>query len=445
MGDAVDLTYATAEELLALLAAKRLSARELLQASVKRCDAVHTKINAVAVRDLERAERDAKAIDEVRASGDVALGPLAGLPMTVKEAFDIPGHPATVGVPSFKDRNRNCEDSVMTRRVRGAGGIVWGKTNNPYMLADIQTYNSIYGTTNNPYDVTRTPGGSSGGSAAALASGITALEIGSDIGGSLRHPANFCGLFTLKPTWNLLPMQGHVPPLPEEYIDVDLGVVGPMARSARDLRLLFRVLSNRKADQPRKPPSAKGKRIALWNEEPHFPLSREVKAAVETAAKAFEKAGSKVERVAPPIPAKELMDTYLAILRPIVVPGYRLDPEAPPRRELHKKAVAKFFENWDAILMPVTPTPAFLHDHSEPIPKRIHKIDGKEVEYFSFLTWIALATSCHLPAAVAPATQTKEGLPIGVQLVGAEGNDEAMIDLAEVLEGELGGFRPPPP
>jgi amidase len=439
----VDLTYATAEELAGLLAAKRLSARELLQSAVKRCDAVHAKLNAVVVRDLERAERDAKAIDDVRASGDVALGPLAGLPMTVKEAFDIPGHPASVGVPSFKDRAKTCADSEMTRRVRGAGGIVWGKTNNPYMLSDIQTYNEIHGTTNNPYDVTRTPGGSSGGSAAALASGITSLEIGSDIGGSLRHPANFCGLFTLKPTWNLLPMPGHVPPLPEQYMEVDLGVVGPMARTARDLRLLFRVLSNRKVEQPKSRPSVKGKRIAVWNEEPGWPVSREVKAAVETAAKALERAGATVDRAKPDIPSKELIDTYLAILRPIVVPGFKLDPEATPRRGVHKKQIAKFLERWDAILMPVTPTVAFPHDQSQPITSRTLEVDGKAEPYFCFLNWIGLATSLHLPATVAPAATSKEGLPIGVQIVGAEGSDDAMIDLAEVLEGELGGFRPP--
>ena len=184
----------------------------------------------------------AKSIDDARAHG-AELGALAGLPMTIKDGYDVLNMPATSGAPMFADRAKDCLDADLVARTRKQGAVIWGKTNVPFMLGDFQSYNAIYGTTNNPYDVTRTPGGSSGGAAAALATGMTPLEIGSDIGGSLRHPANFCGVCSLKPTWGVLPMRGHVPPPPGFDADTDLGVGGPMARNVGDLKLLWDVLT----------------------------------------------------------------------------------------------------------------------------------------------------------------------------------------------------------
>lgn len=200
---ATDL-YATARQMLADLAAKRISARELLDAHVARHDALHNRLNAVVAADLERARSDALAIDEARMRGD-KLGVLAGLPMTIKDGYDVEGLPAAAGNPIFAGRPKACRDAELVARTRREGAVIWGKTNVPFMLSDFQSYNAIYGTTNNPYDVTRVPGGSSGGAAAALATGMTPLEIGSDIGGSLRHPANFCGVCSLKPTWARCP------------------------------------------------------------------------------------------------------------------------------------------------------------------------------------------------------------------------------------------------
>lgn len=438
----MDLTYAAAEEMLSLLAAKRVSARELLDMAVKRCDAVHAKINAVVIRDVERAKAEALAIDDARANGE-PLGPLAGLPMTVKEAFDIAGMPACVGNPDYRERPSDVDDAEMVERVRGADAIIWGKTNVPYMLMDLQCYNSIYGTTNNPYDLTRTPGGSSGGSSAALAAGITSLEIGSDIGGSLRHPANFSGVFALKPTWEKLSQRGHVPPLPEHaFGPTDLAVVGPMARTARDLRLLFHVLSGRKP-KTRPLQSIKGKRIAMWIDQREFPASTEVKAAVVKTGEALQRAGAIVAPAKPDINIEEMTTAYGATLRSIVVPGVDLDPRYTRQREQQKAAVARFFDNWDALLMPVTPTVALPHDHTEPAGARMLDVDGQQVAYYKFLGWITLATTCHLPAAVAPAAWTREALPIGVQIVGPEDGDDSVIDLAEHIERELGGFKPP--
>ncbi len=265
--------YATARQMLADLAAKKISERELLDLQVARNETLHKKLNAVIETDLEHAQAAAKSIDDARAHG-AELGALAGLPMTIKDGLDVFGMPASAGARGFHKRNKNCLDADMVAAVRREGAVIWGKTNVPYMLGDIQSYNEIYGTTNNPYDVTKTPGGSSGGAAAALAAGITPLEIGSDIGGSLRHPANFCGVVSLKPTWNVLSLRGHVPPAPDDYADdSDLGVVGPMARNVGDLRLLWEILHG----QITAPANISGARIAVWDSEPGFPLANDVR------------------------------------------------------------------------------------------------------------------------------------------------------------------------
>src|SRR5512146_619576 len=237
MADIIDLD-ATGQ--IAALAAKRISAVELLKAELARHGQLHGAVNAVVMADPDRAMERAKAIDDLRAKGE-ALGPLAGLPMTVKDTFDVVGMPASSGLEAL--RRRQAEDATVVEHARAAGAVIWGKTNTPVMAGDWQTFNALYGTTNNPWDVGRTTGGSSGGSAAALAADVTALEIGSDIGGSLRTPASFCGVYSHKPTWGLVDQHGHVPPKPGSWVERDLNVVGPMARSARDLRLLLSILT----------------------------------------------------------------------------------------------------------------------------------------------------------------------------------------------------------
>jgi amidase len=199
MGAGMTNLYATAREMIADLKAKKISSRELLNAHLARNDALHAKLNAVIATDIARAQKDATAVDDARAKG-AQLGSLAGLPMTIKDCFDVEDMPAVVGNPEYVGRPKNSAEATIAASARKAGAVIWGKTNVPFMVSDIQTYNSVNGTTNNPYDVTRGPGGSSGGAATALAAGITPLEVGSDIGGSLRHPANYCGVFSLKPS-----------------------------------------------------------------------------------------------------------------------------------------------------------------------------------------------------------------------------------------------------
>src|SRR5215831_6024888 len=234
-------TYRTATDLIGALAARQISARELLDAAIARIEALHEKINAVVVRDFDRARAAADA-------ADVALGrgewlPLLGLPMTVKEQFSIAGLPTTWGNPKFRDWQPQV-DAVVVQRLKAAGAIILGKTNVPVNLADWQSYNDVYGTTNNPYNHGRTPGGSSGGSASALAAGFVPLELGSDIGGSLRAPAHFCGVFSHKPTLDLVPQRGSGPPeTPAIPVRGDLAVIGPMARTAADLALELAVIA----------------------------------------------------------------------------------------------------------------------------------------------------------------------------------------------------------
>jgi amidase len=471
--------YATARQMLSELAAKKISARELLDLHVARNDALHGKLNAVVEKDLDRARAAAKSIDDARVHG-AALGALAGLPMTIKDGFDVFGMPATSGFKGFHGREKTCNDADLVMAARRAGAVIWGKTNVPLMLGDWQSYNDIYGTTNNPYDVARVPGGSSGGAAAALAAGITPLEVGSDIGGSLRVPANFCGVASLKPTWGKLPMHGHIPPPPGVDAEVDLGVGGPMARNTGDLKLLWSVL-NGSSEAPRR--DIKGARIALFDEDPLLPLSRNVKEAVARAASALEKQGARIERIASPVDMRELLVNYVWLLNSIVGAGFPehvhaeiaktrdADLEAfaasrdPWSRELSrlatgaqaseviaaqrarqemKDAMTAFFTSHDAIVMPISPVTAFKHDHSEPFHMRKLDVDGKAVAYPNMLGWIALATALHLPALAVPAGRSAANMPVGVQIVGPWNGEDRLFDFAAAVEEGIGGFQAPP-
>ncbi|HVU19282.1 MAG TPA: amidase family protein [Rhizomicrobium sp.] len=470
--------YATARQMLSDLNARRVSARELLNAHAARNDALAKSINAVTVTDFDRAKKDAQAIDDARAKG-ASLGVLAGLPMTIKDGYDVENMPATAGFAPFASRPKDCADAELVARARAAGAVIWGKTNVPLFLSDWQSYNAIYGTTNNPYDVTRVPGGSSGGAAAALATGITPLEIGSDIGGSLRTPANFCGVTALKPTWGRLPMRGHVPPPPGIDAEVDLGVGGPMARNVDDLKLLWNVL-NKSSGPARR--DIKGARVAVWNEDPMLPLSRDVKDGVARAAAALAKHGAKVETVKAPVDTRELLINYMWLLISIISAGLpeatlneigksrdadqkafaaSRDPwsnelnrlamnaqasdvlAAQRARQAMKDQMATFYQSHDVILTPITPVTAFKHDHSEPFNARLIDVDGKPTPYPTMLGWIALATALHLPSLAVQAGRTPANMPTGVQIVGPANGEDRLFDFAMAVEEGLGGFQPP--
>ncbi len=301
-----DILDRDATDQLGELAAGNIGALELLEAALTRAAAVNPKRNAVVARDADGARAAARRVDTARARGE-ALGPLAGLPMTVKDTLDVQGLPASAGLAEFL--GRPCADAAVIARARAAGAVIWGKTNTPVKAADWQTYNALYGTTNNPWDLARTPGGSSGGSAAAVAAGISALEIGADIGGSLRIPASFCGVFAHKPTFGVVSQRGLVPPADG---DIDMAVVGPMARSARDLRLLLSVI----ADVPRAAPvpHLKDLKIALWLDDADFGVDAPVRTAIVAFAKRLAAAGATVVPVRAPVQTEALMRTYTTLL-----------------------------------------------------------------------------------------------------------------------------------
>ena len=225
--------FSSATELAAAIKTKEVSSRELTDLYIDRVERYDGDINAGVVRDFERGRKAAEAADAALSKGE-DLGPLHGVPMTIKEAYDIEGLPTTWGYPEFSENIAN-SDADSVARLKEAGAVFFGKTNVPLSLADFQSFNDVYGTTNNPWDLTRTPGGSSGGSSAALAAGLTGLEAGSDIGGSIRNPAHFCGIYGHKPTWGIVSDQGHA--LPGALAPADIAVVGPMARSAEDEEL----------------------------------------------------------------------------------------------------------------------------------------------------------------------------------------------------------------
>ncbi len=467
---------------LAALNAGRIGAAELLELTLRRYEAVNAPVNAVVAADFERARERARAIDERRAKGD-PLGPLAGLPMTVKDTFDVEGMAASAGREDFRRGRR--PDAVVVSHARHAGAVIWGKTNTPVMAGDFQTYNALYGTTNNPWDLARTSGGSSGGAAVALATRMTALEIGSDIGGSLRTPASFCGVYSHKPTWGVVSQVGHVPPRPGALSERDLNVIGPMARSARDLRLLLSVLeAGTLAARTQAPPELGSLRIGLWLSQPEFALDPQVKAVLEAFADQLRREGAEVTPITSPVVVESLLDAYRTLLAALLaqdMPTAQLNAmqriRAPAKLALKLGAgrdswaglaldytashldwlaadeararlaaqIRGVFSRFDVILAPVGPVAAFPHDH-RPFQRRTLSLsDGSKAPYLALLGWIALATACGLPATAIPAGQTAAGLPVGAQLIGPRGADSRTLAIAEAIEDRLGGFIAPPP
>jgi amidase len=480
-------SFRTAVECSAALAAKKISAVELAQDAIARIERHDAKINAVCVRDFARGLDAARAADATLARGETR--PLLGLPMTVKESYNVAGLPTTWGFPPQKDF-RPPEDALSISRVKQAGGVILGKTNVPVALADWQSYNDIYGTTNNPYDLGRTPGGSSGGSAAALAAGYGPLSLGSDIGGSLRVPAFHCGVYAHKPTFALVPSRGHTPPpFPPLGLDRDLAVIGPMARSAADLSLLVDVIAGpdpleagvgyKLALPPPRHGALKDFRVLVIDTDRVLPTSVSVHTTIEKLAGNLGKAGLNVARESPLLPdfaassrlyMRLLMSFLGAFFLPEAIAGAKagaaqltpgdnslaaerlrgivlshrewvLDDGARARLRAQWR---ELFKNFDAVICPIMPTPAYPHDHSPEQEARHIDIDGKDHVYLDQLAWPGIATLPGLPATAIPIGFSPDGLPIGVQIVGPWLEDRTPLRLAELIEREFGGFVPPP-
>ncbi|HEY5009412.1 MAG TPA: amidase family protein, partial [Caulobacteraceae bacterium] len=377
------------------------------------------------------------------------LGPLAGLPMTIKDSLDVEHMPASSGLETLLQRS--AEDAVVVASARAAGAVIWGKTNVPVMTADWQSFNALYGITNNPWNVGRTCGGSSGGAAAMLAAGVTALEIGSDIGGSLRVPASFCGVYSHKPTWGLVPQTGHVPPKPGTLAPRDLNVVGPMARSVRDLRLLLSLIAQEPIAAEAAPLSLKDLKLGLWLDEPGYPLDPQVRAAIQAFADRLTAQGASIEPVRP-IDVAVLTPAYRTLLSAAMAEdmpsgtgmSHAVWLEANERRAQLGQQVSGLFDRLDGIVAPITPVTAFPHDRQTMGERKLSYSNGQTFAYTSILDWIALATACGLPATAIPAGRAADGLPVGVQVIGPRGGDARTLAVAQAIEDALGGFTAPP-
>lgn len=486
----IPLAMKSATELLRLLRERKLGSLELLDLQLSHIERLNPALNAVVALDAEAARQSARAADDTPAD---KRGPLHGLPITIKDAFEVIGMPATCGFPHLA-KHVPQRDADAVARLRAAGAIPFGKTNVPLAAADHQSYNPVYGTTNNPWDVKRTPGGSSGGAAAAVAAGFSPLELGSDIGGSIRCPSHFCGVYGHKSSYNLVPIRGHIPPPPGALSMPALGVAGPIARSAADLELALDILAapagtDRTAWSVRVPPSRHERladfRVALWADQKAYSVDKRCVEAMHAYAEDLRKAGARVdEHARPEIDVQSSDDIYVALLFSTVSQGmseevlvqteraaraFNAGPRSYPTRIAKavrlthheflalveqqnqlRRAWARFFESYDVILCPIMPTVAFPHDQSGTGPGHIAQytrtisVDGNPTPYMNGLQWPGLATVSHLPATAIPTGRRIEGMPLGLQAVGPYLEDRTPLRFAQLAEQALGGFAPPP-
>ena len=444
------LCFQSALHIAAQLRRREMSAVECLEYFRERVERLNPALNAIVVLDWERASQAARQADQALAQG-LPCGPLHGVPMTIKESFDVAGLPTTWGDPTLS--HVATRDDLVVERLKAAGAVIFGKTNVPYRLLDFQSYNEIYGVTNNPWDLTRTPGGSSGGASAALAAGLTSLEVGSDIGGSIRNPAHYSGVFGHKPTYDIVGTDGL--PLPPAVAPSDLAVAGPLARSAEDLDLTLRLIvgPGRLNDavrvelrEPRR--SLREYRVALWPTDENAPVEREIADRCQSIGDRLASLGAKVSDSArPAFSAAHATSVYRKLLSAATNPASDLPHGAwlqlNEERTRLRLAWREFFREWDVVLCPIAASVAFEHLQG-PYRGRRLRIDDAELPYFQQLFWAGLATCSYLPSTVFPTGVGTRGLPIGLQAIGDIYTDLQTIEFARLACAELGGFQPPP-
>ena len=479
------MIFNSAHEILEKIKQREVSSLEVLESFLAQVEKVNPTINAIIALDIERAKEKAIEADN-KINLKSKLGPLHGLPMTIKDAFEVEGIVSTGGNPAWKDNipKRNAE---AVQRLVDAGAIIFGKTNVPFLSSDLQSFNKIYGTTNNPWDLERTPGGSSGGSAAALAAGMTPLELGSDIGGSIRVPAHFCGLYGHKPSYNIISEVGHMPPPPGSILTGNgLSVAGPLARSPEDLEIALDVLVSAQEQDSQawkvKLPKARTKKItelkiAVWPDEPYAEADNEITNLIKDTAKDLKHAGAKVETVDLPISFEEIDKIYSLLLNPLMLAGSpketfetlaklneSLDPNdvselakvargsvlkhadwvlVNAMRQNMRQKWREFFNKFDVILCPTCITPAFKHNHN-PVHERKLTINGKDDEYLRATLWAGPAVSAGLPSTNVPIGMSSNNLPISMQITGPYLEDKTCLEVAKVVRNIRGGFKIPP-
>ncbi|MGL4243237.1 MAG: amidase family protein [Beijerinckiaceae bacterium] len=472
-------------EQIRLLAERRLSASELLQLTLQRIDRLNPAVNAVIALDAERAAIAARESDRRLAEGTAR--PLEGLPVTIKDAFDTAGLRTACGAPNLKDRVPD-EDAVAVARLRAAGAIIVGKTNVPAFCGDFQSASPISGKTSNPWNLDLSAGGSSGGAAAAVATGMASFEIGTDQGGSTRWPCAANGVTGLKSSWGLISTWGVVPPPPEKRTarNVDVVSAGPITRHASDMDLILPILAGPRdvnisgpvLPTPRRM-SPQGLRVAVWVDEPMAPADGRVRDGVRAAAGMLAAEGAVIDERARPsfrfeeayevfallnhwlvgygLPARvrdkiasrassyapgDLSHAALQARGMLMTPG--LYQELNARRMRLKRQWAQFFTRFDVVLCPPAPVAFLPHQEDPNVMARTLDVDGEARPYLDFLHWASLAAGCDLPAATGPAGFTPEGMPRGVQIIAPMLEDRTAIAVAGMLQELQGGFRPPP-
>ncbi|MBI4765704.1 MAG: amidase [Deltaproteobacteria bacterium] len=488
-----DLPFQSAVNLVKAIQEKKISSSELLELYIERYERYNPSINAIVETDFETARAKARQADEALANNE-NWGPLHGLPMTIKDYINVTGLHTTYGSPIFKD-NLPTTNSDVVQPLIDAGAIIFGKTNLPLWAMGTQSFNEVYGQTNNPWDLTRTSGGSSGGSAAAIAAGLSGLEIGSDHAGSIRSPAHFCGIYGHKPTYGIVPIHGQQPPKKIELIDYspeqDFTVTGPLARSAADLDLVMDLavrppVFQRKAIKinlptPRKK-ALKDYRIGVWIEDPLYSPDTEVGECLERLVVDLLKKGTKIDEKKPDFNFHRSVDVFYELMQLANV-AYMSEEEFNSLRKksneldtgdqsidawyarvltkthrewqllnyerlMIRQKWADYFKKYDVLLCPAVRIAAFPHDHSMGIGslQRIStKFGNQDVTHGNVMTpWATLASLSYLPASIAPIGLTSDGLPAGVQIIGPYLEDRTTIHFAKLIEENYFGFQPPP-
>lgn len=477
------ISYSSASYLQQQIQKGEIRSRQLLELFVERIETFNPSLNAVVTFDIERARLQADLCDKASSNR-----PLHGLPITVKDTYEVEGILTTAGSPKLAN-HISTTNAVAIQRLLDAGAIVFGKTNTPAFAADIQTNNPVFGVTNNPWDTSRTPGGSSGGSAVSTAMGFTAFEIGSDIGGSLRTPAHFCGVYTIKPSYGIIPTTGMLSSTHPNFAARDIGCAGPMARSAKDLSLLLDVLAGPTGSKavawqlhlPKPKKTLQQYRVAAWLDDDFCPVDHAIVEQLEKTVEKLEQAGVCVDRKARPDfnleHANDIYTQLLAAASVTDVPDYAIEKRrqdienysAEKKQKMayqsvkyslasvHQFAKAReaqqricdkwrqFFNDYDILLCPVNPSLAFPHIDTKENFFQSVSINGELRDYSEMLVWIgALAGVAYLPAVSAPAELSPNGLPIGAQIIAPYLHDHYAIDFADKLAAIHGGYQAPP-
>jgi len=473
----------SARELLRMLAEREISSVELLEHFVQRNEALHPHINAIVTLDIDQAEATAKASDQRRMANEDA-GELAGLPMTIKDAIAVQGIRSTGGAVELEN-HVPAHDAEVVTKIRDAGAVIFGKTNLPRWSGDVQASNEIFGTTNNPWKLDCGPGGSSGGASAALASGLTALDIGTDIGGSVRLPAHFAGVCGHKPSFGVVSQIGYIDHVSYGLSEADVNVFGPLARTVDDLELLFDVIRGPRNDAssgwrlelPNVRGTAKELRVAAWLDDPDCPVSEAVSGVLTDAVTAMESDGISIDRSARPgVAFNDVRSVGQALISAATSPGrteeeiaalqeLAADSSASPTmrmraqsstmshrdwlllteaRDNNRRLWAHFFNDFDVLLAPVAFVPAFEHQHEGNLYTRTLTVDGTIRPYSDLIIWTSQFGYVYLPSTVVPAGWTDDGRPVGIQVVGPYLGDRTTLEFARYLETLLGGYRVPP-